>query len=149
MLGGRAKGAGGGNHQALPVPAPSLGARRPPRPSAPRPKDCRAVGSPAPVGTRWVRGYAQPIGGHGGIGSPAALTKSMLRKIRTTQASPTALTAVTSESEASDSDELNAREDSVSTDRLEDISQQHPQHRQQLRSQRCCRGAANQPEKKT
>lgn len=143
MLGGRAKGAGGGNHQALPVPAPSLGARRPPRPSAPRPKDCRAVGSPAPVGTRWVRGYAQPIGGHGGIGSPAALTKSMLRKIRTTQASPTALTAVTSESEASDSDELNAREDSVSTDRLEDISQQHPHHRPQLDHSALLRGAAN------
>jgi hypothetical protein len=60
---------------------------------------------------------------------PAALTKSMLRKIRTTQASPTALTAVTSESEASASDELNAREDSVSTDMLEDISQEHAQHR--------------------
>ena len=40
--------------------------------------------------------------------------------------------AVTSESEASPSDESNAREDSVSTDRLEDISQQHPQHRPQL-----------------
>lgn len=66
--------------------------------------------------------------GHG-VGSPAALTKSMLRKIRTTQASPTALTAVTSESEASASDELNAREDSVSTDMLEDISQEHAQHR--------------------
>ena len=54
--------------------------------------------------------------GHGGIGSPAALTKSMLRNIRTTPASPIRLTAVTSESEASASDELNAREDSVSTD---------------------------------
>jgi len=40
--------------------------------------------------------------------------------------------AVTSESEASPSDESNAREDSVSTDRLEDISQHHPQHRPQL-----------------
>lgn len=66
--------------------------------------------------------------GHG-VGSPAALTKSMLRKIRTTQASPTALTAVTSESEASASDELNAREDSVSTDMLEDISQEQAHHR--------------------
>ena len=54
--------------------------------------------------------------GHRGIGSPAALTKSMLRNIRTTPASPIRLTAVTSESEASASDELNAREDSVSTD---------------------------------
>ena len=71
-------------------------------------------------------------GGIGGIGSPAALTKSMLRNIRTTQASPSRLMAVTSESEASPSDESNAREDSVSTDRLEDISQQHPQHRPQL-----------------
>lgn len=59
--------------------------------------------------------------GHG-VGSPAALTKSMLRKIRTTQATPTALRAVTSESEASASDELNAREVSFSADILEEIS---------------------------
>ena len=47
--------------------------------------------------------------------------------IRMTQASPTELKTATSESDASANDELNAREDSVFTDRLEDISQQHPQ----------------------
>ena len=45
----------------------------------------------------------------------------MLSMIRTTQTSPTELNAANSESEASASDELNASEPKVFTDRLEDI----------------------------
>ena len=64
--------------------------------------------SPARGNTRWACGCIQPVGGGGGIGSPAALTSSMLRMIRMTHTSPTELKAATSESEASASDELNA-----------------------------------------
>ena len=85
------------------------GAQAIPKPSFPTPSlmpvtvlRARKIGDP--------QGHFSPGGGGGGggIGSPAALTSSMLRMIRMTHTSPTELKAATSESEASASDELNA-----------------------------------------